>query len=179
MYILQLKIIIRPTFTALYYPTIMIQNLKCKNEQQKALKKLGTQASGERRPRICCNCHVQMLIVAWYLGRGSICQMLKNVKNDDHAEQWLPWEANRKHVHRKQVNKHETYRRTMCKHSALSVPHLGCDQHSRGPAYSCSPRAISGLHQTGTLPEACTGRPAHSLTSGLHRRQSFPFSDVF
>lgn len=59
--------------------------------------------------------------VPW--GGGSICQMLKNEKkNDDHAEQWLPWETNRKqHVHRKQVNKHETYRRTMCKHSALSV----------------------------------------------------------
>lgn len=67
-----------------------------------------------------------MLIVAWiqYLGGGAAsarCLKMKK-KNDDHAEQWLPWETNRKqHVHRKQVNKHETYRRTMCKHSALSV----------------------------------------------------------
>lgn len=27
----------------------------------------------------------------------------------------------KQHVHRKQVNEHETYTRTMCKHSALSV----------------------------------------------------------
>lgn len=46
--------------------------------------------------------------------------------------------------------------------------------------HSCSPRAVSGLHQAGPVPKAYTGRPAHSLTSGLHRREgSFPFSDFF
>lgn len=58
----------------------------------------------------------------------------------------------------------------------LFVPHLSCERQSWGPVHSCSPRAVSGLHQAGPVPEACTGRPAHSLTSGLHRREgSFPF----
>lgn len=160
----------------------MIQNLKCKSEQTKAFKKWGTQASGERRPKIYCNCHVQMLIVAWIhsTSRGaSICQMLKNEKNDDQAEQWLPWETNRKqHVHRKQVNKHETYRRTMCKHSTLSVCPTSrlqsaeprtCVQLLSPCRQWASPGwdppwapALGGLHTVWHLD--CTGgKPSHSL----------------
>lgn len=63
----------------------------------------------------------------------------------------------KQHVGRKQHNTWTWF---------LFVPHLGS-----GPVHSCSPCAVSGLHQAEPVPEACTGRPAHSLTSGLHRRE--------
>lgn len=63
-----------------------------------------------------CGVHPQ------HLGRAISCQTLKTSKNDDHAEQCLPWETIKKqHVHRKQVNRHNTYTTTMCKQRAVSV----------------------------------------------------------
>lgn len=45
------------------------------------------------------------------------------------------------------------------------VLHLGCELQNSGPVHSCSLCAVSGLHQAGRIPEACTGRPA---LGGLH-----------
>lgn len=59
------------------------------------------------------------------------------------------------------------------------VLHLSSERQNWGPVHSCSHCAVSGHHQAGPIPKACTGRPAHSLTSGLHRRWSFPFYDFF
>lgn len=63
---------------------------------------------------------------------------------------------------RKATNKQtHTHTVTMCKQRAVCV-------------LSYIWAASGGAAQDLCTAALCTGRPAHSLTSGLHRRQSFP-----
>lgn len=103
--------------------------------------------------------------------------MFENVKKkqDDHAEQWLPWETVAKqHVHRKQVNKHATETRTMSVCPTSGLP----SAEARTCAQLLSP-CRAWLHQAGTLPEACVGRLArHLACTGGHRSHSLMFSNL-
>lgn len=83
---------------------------------------------------------------------------------------------------KKQVNTHNTFTTTKCKQRAVAV----CPTSELRAA---EPRTCAQLFCLccqwaspgwGPSQKACTGRPAHSLTSGLHRREGpFPFSDIF
>lgn len=117
-----------------------------------------------------------------HLRRAISCQTLKLQKmmtmqnNGCHGRP----SKNNTYTESKQTGTIRTQRPCVNKERYLFVPHLSCERQSWGPVHSCSPCAVSGLHQAGPVPKACTGRPAHSLTSGLHRREgSFPFSDFF
>lgn len=104
-------------------------------------------------------------------------------KYDDHAEQCPSWEIVKKqHARRKQVNKPDTYTVTMCKQRAVSV----CPTSER---WAAEPSTCAQLFSPccqwaspgwGPSQRPVTGRPAHSLTSGLRRRVgSFPFCFSF
>lgn len=111
---------------------------------------------------------------------GPISRQTLTFENDDYAEQFLSRETIRQqHVLKKQVNKHSAYTTIKCKQRAACVCVCPTSE-PREPVHSCSPCPVSRLHQTGPVPKAWTGRPAHALTSGLHKREGlFPFSVFF
>lgn len=130
-----------------------------------------------------CNRLLKMLIVActYNTPRGPSAARRWNLKTmtmQNNVCHGRPSKKKTTYTKSKQTSTICTQRPSVNKERYLFVLHLSSERQSWGPVHSCSSCAVSGLHQAGAVPKACTGRPGYSLTSGLHRREgSFPLSD--